>query len=139
MSPLDKLAMRATWSKPGVLALLLVLGFPFYATTFPRFDGWLFPVTSKVELLDVQPTDGGVTVRLAYTKLRDCEYLGSTMDRDGMPVDFYPVTGGQPTTLATGRHLSRPWFVGSADISGLHLRFVHRCNPLYLTVTDVYP
>ena len=139
MSPLDRAIMRATWSWPSITLLLIVALFPFYGSQFPRFDGWLFPVTGKMTFSDVRPADGGVTVRLSYTKLRDCEYLGASMDHEGVSVDFYPVDGGVPTTLATGQHVSRPWFIGSPTVDGLHLRFVHRCNPLYTTVSDVYP
>ena len=128
------------WSWPGAIAILLVAMLPVYGPLVPVIEGEVAPVTSKVEFVDVTPlASGGFTVRMRFTKYRDCEYLGATLDANGMPVDFAPVAGGTPETLSTGERLSRPWFVGATSLDGLRLRWSHRCNPFWTTITVVYP
>jgi hypothetical protein len=135
----ERAIMEITWSWPVTILLLIVAMSPFVLPLLPQFDGRFFPVTSKVKWLDVQPADGGVTAKMSYVKLRDCEYLGSSIDRDGLPIPLNPVSGQKPQTFPTGTRVSAPWFIGSSDLEGLQLRFVHRCNPWFTTVTVAYP
>lgn len=127
------------WSPIGATILMALLMLPIYGPMLPTIEGGLWPVTGKVEFIGVTEVDGGVTARLKYTKYRDCEYLGASLDANGMPVDFEPVAGGEPITVGTGERLSRPFFIGTKDLAGLRLRWLHRCSPYWLTVTVGYP
>jgi hypothetical protein len=131
--------MLITWSWPGTIGLFVILAVVMLMPIMPTADGLLFPVTSKVEFVDIRPVEGGMSVRMKFNKLRDCEYLGVTIDRDGVGIDFEPISGGEPMTLPTGQRLSRPWFVGTGNLDGIRLRWVHRCVIWFNTVTQGYP
>lgn len=139
MSPSASRAMQIAWSFPGTFLLFLLLLLPGFSSVIPTLEGSLFPVTSKVEFVQITPVDGGLTARMKFTKYRDCEFLGVAADRDGISVSFEPVAGELPLTLPTGERLSRPWALGSPDFKGIRLRWVHRCNPYWTTVTVGYP
>lgn len=139
MSLSGNAAMRVTWSWPVTIILLVMGMLPLYGPLMPTIDGSLLPVTSKVQFVDVHPVEGGLSVRLQFKKLRDCEFLGVTADRDGVSVPFDPVAGGLPITLPTGDRVSRPWLLGTTDLDGIRIRWVHRCNVYYTTVTVGYP
>lgn len=124
-----------------MIALLITAMIPIYGPLIPPIEGALWPVTTKVAFIDARPVDGGMAVRMSYTKLRDCEIIGVSMDRKTIPVEFDPIDGSTAklTTRGTGPQISREWFVGSDSLDDLRLRFIHRCNPLWLTVTVAYP
>ena len=130
---------QMVWTWPGATIVLMLLMLPIYGPMIPVVEGGLFPVTGKVEFIEVHPVEGGVSVRMKYTKLRDCEFIGVALDDNGFPVTFDPVAGGAPLTLPTGDRLSRPWLVGADTVDGLRLRWVHRCNPFWTTITVGYP
>lgn len=139
MSPSQRNAVRLTWAWPSVVLLLFFALLPVYGPIMPAIEGALLPVTSKVMFKDIMPVERGLAVRMQFTKLRDCEYLGVTADRDGRSVDFEPIAGGPPITLPAGDRLSRPWRIGVTDLEGIRLRWVHRCGPWWTTVTVGYP
>lgn len=141
MSPSrNRFAIGVTWSWPITVLLLLLILMPIYAPLMPTIEGNFSPVTGKVEFVDITPVPGGFVARMQYIKLRNCEYLGASLDKAGTPIEFSPYNGPPPTgTFPTGPQLSRPWFIGAANLDGLRLRWVHRCNPLWLTVTVAYP
>lgn len=124
-----------------VLLMLFLAMVPIWGPLLPPVEGYLAPVTSKVSFVNAAPTEGGLTARMSYTKLRDCEIIGVSLDRKGVPVEFEPVSGSLDalTTRGTGPQISRQWFIGNEDTEGLRLRFVHRCNPLFTTVTVAFP
>lgn len=124
-----------------VLLMLFLAMVPIWGPLLPPVEGYLAPVTSKVSFVNAAPTEGGLTARMSYTKLRDCEIIGVSLDRKGVPVEFEPVSGSLDalTTRGTGPQISRQWFIGNEDTEGLRLRFVHRCNPFFTTVTVAFP
>ena len=126
--------LTAIW--PGVLSVPVIV-----APLMPPIDGTLAPVTSKVTFIEQRAVDNGLVVRMRYVKNRDCELVGVTMDRHGVPIEFDPVAGSENrlTTRGTGLQVSREWFIGADKLDDIRLRFIHRCNPLWLTVTVVYP
>jgi hypothetical protein len=130
---------RMVWSPLGLVIILLVGMIPVYWPLLPVLSGTLFPVTSKVEFVDVHEVDGGLSVRLKFEKRLDCAYVGAVVDENGLPIDFYPMSGGTPISLPTGERVSRPWFVGATDLKDIRLRWVHSCNPFFQTVTVGYP
>lgn len=141
MSPTAKFAIQFTWTWPVMILLLIIAMIPVYGPLMPPIDGTLAPVTSKVTFIEQRAVDNGLVVRMRYTKNRDCEFVGVTMDRRGVPIEFDPVQGSKNrlTTRGTGLQVSREWFIGADKLDDIRLRFIHRCNPLWLTVTVVYP
>jgi len=141
MSPQSEAVIRFTWSWPVLLALLTLILFPLYAPLFPTVEGRVMPVTGKIVFVDVHPgPDGKSTLlRMKYEKLRDCELLGVTADHGGDPLDFDRVDGGPPITVPTGWRISGVWRISVTDLSGIRIRWVHRCNLFWTTVTVGYP
>lgn len=134
-------AVNFTWSWPAVLTLLFLAMLPVWGPLLPPIEGMIAPVTSKVTFIQQTQVEGGLTARMSYTKNRDCEIIGVSLDRNGVPVDFEPVGGSTDVlqTRGTGPQISRLWFIGADKIEGLRLRFVHRCSVLWTTVTAAYP
>lgn len=141
MPPSHKLALDMTWSWPVTIALLIAILLPLYGPLMPPLEGALLPVTTKVHFINVRPTDGGLIVRMSYVKMRDCQILGVSMDKNDVPIEFEPVVGSVDAlaTRGTGPQISREWFVGSDDLDGVRLRWIHRCNPFWQVVTVAYP
>ena len=129
------LRILVNWASVTILVLLLFL--PVYGPFMVYAEGSAFPVTSKIELLDVVPVEGGTSLRFRYTKLRPCEFVGTARTINGSLVDFYS-TGGSPNTRSPGRQTSRTWFLASSDLTGSEVYFWHRCSPMWLTATKVY-
>jgi len=141
MSPSAKAMMWVTWSWPGTIALLFLILFPIYAPLLPVIEGQLLPVTGKIEFVDEGLSADGksTTLRMKFEKLRDCEYLGVTADQSNGPLDFAPVSGSTPITVATGERISQLWRIGTSHLDGVRIRWAHRCNPYWITVTVGYP
>lgn len=130
------LKLLDNWASVAVLVLLLFL--PVYGQVMTYAEGTVFPVTSKIELLDVSPSEGGTQLRFRYAKLRPCELVGTSWAINGDLVDFH-VVGGAAATRSPGYQTSRIWYVDAPDITGSEVTFFHRCNALWLTATKVYP
>lgn len=142
MSQASRFALNVTWTWPVMLVLLFIAMLPLYGPMMPDIEGSILPVTSKIEFLSPVVVDGGLAAPMRYTKFRNCEYLGVSADdvMSGEPVDFHPFVGPPPLgTWATGPHISRAWFIGAPTLAGLRIRFIHRCSPLWLTVTQAFP
>ncbi len=130
------LKLLDNWASVTILVLLLLL--PVYGQLMVYAEGQAFPVTSKIELLDVSPVEGGTQLRFRYEKQRPCELVGTSWSVNGSLVDFYSV-GGSPGTRSPGKQTSRVWYVGATDLAGSEVYFWHRCSPLWLVATKVYP
>lgn len=141
MSRASNFVLSVTWSWPITLLLLFFAMLPIWGPLMPPLDGMVWPVTDKVRFTNQVAVDGGLNVRMAYNKLRDCQIIGVSMDNNGVPVDFEPVAGSIDTlsTRGTGPQISRLWFAGTDDLKGVRLRWIHRCNPLWETVTVAFP
>jgi hypothetical protein len=142
VSPGAKLAINITWTWPAVIALLVFAMLPIWGPLMPPLEGALWPVTSKVAFINQAATpEGGMLARMSYVKNRDCEIIGVSMDRAGLPVDFEPAAGSLDNliTRGTGPQISRQWLIGDDSIQGLRLRFIYRCHTLWTTVVIVYP
>lgn len=120
--------------------LLLLVTLPVYGPFVGPFDGTIFPVTSKVEIVDLTATpDGKVQFRFSYKKLRFCELAGVRLDIDGKTVDFAPLGSSPSYTRPTGNQVSRIWEADTPTLADAEMWFFHRCNPAWLTVTKVVP
>jgi hypothetical protein len=139
--PSHKLALDLTWSWPVTLLLLFVALLPVYGPLMPPLEGQLLPVTTKVRFVNVTPAEGGLRVRMSYLKLRDCQIIGVSMDKNSVPIEFEPVAGSVDTlsTRGTGPQISREWFAGTEDLDSVRLRWIHRCGPWWTTVTLAFP
>ena len=138
---MSRLSLRLldNWASVAVLVLLLFL--PVYGQVMAYAEGTVFPVTSKIELLDVVPVEGGTNLRFRYAKLRPCELVGTSWSINDSIVDFHAV-GGPAGTRSPGYQTSRLWFVDATDLTdltGSQVTFWHRCSLLWLTATKVYP
>ena len=134
-------AINVTWSWPAIITLLVLAMVPIWGPLMPPLEGTIWPVTSKIAFVGVRPVEGGFYARMSYTKLRDCEIIGVSMDSRGVPVEFEPVSGSVDTlqTRGTGPQISREWFIGSDSLDDVRLRFVHRCSIAWTTITVAYP
>lgn len=141
MSPTVRFAVQFTWTWPVTIILLIIAMIPVYGPLMPPIDGALWPVTSKVTFIEQRATEGGVIIRMRYVKNRDCELAGLALDRHGVPIEMDPVQNSENrlTTRGTGLQVSREWFIAADSLDDMRLRFIHRCNPLWLTVTVAYP
>lgn len=133
--------ISVTWTWPVIVGLLILAMIPIWGPLMPPLEGTIAPVTSKVTFIEVKAAEGGLTARMSYTKNRDCEIIGVSLDRGGVPIEFAPVNGSvdKLTTRGTGPQISREWFIGSDNTDGLRLRFIHRCHFWWTTVTIAFP
>lgn len=104
-------------------------------------EGALLPVTSKIEIVETRPSGTGLDVRFAYAKHRSCELVSTLLKRGEQEIEFNPVLNSSsiPTTRLPGQQVSRLWHVDAPTLDGLEMWFPHRCSPLWLTATQVYP
>jgi hypothetical protein len=143
MAPYERnqLILSVAWTWPAIISMLVFAMIPIWGPLLPPLEGQLLPVTSKVRFVNVVEVEGGLRTRMSYTKLRDCQILGVSMDRNGLPVEFEPVVGSTESlvTRGTGPQISREWFVGASKLDDVRLRWIHRCNPLWTVVTVAFP
>lgn len=134
-------AISVAWTWPVVIILLVFAMVPIWAPIIPPLAGLIAPVTGKVTFIEQTPVEGGMHTRMSYYKNFDCTIEGVSLDRNGVPIIFEPVVGSLKTltTKGTGPQISQLWFIGDDKIEGLRLRWIHRCNPYFLTVTIAFP
>jgi hypothetical protein len=129
-------------------AALTIAFIPAFVAIGARYEGRLFPVVAKLEIISIEKVDGDQSsVFVKFNKLRDCKYLGiSWYNKSGetlrrVAVNLNPEQGSD-STRPVGQHISGPWTV---DIPPEHIRkrsyvvLTHQCHPLYITTTIIYP
>ena len=136
---MSRLSLKLLDNRMAVAVLIVLLVLPIVWPLLPVLDGTLFPVTTKVQFIDVRPVDGGMSVRMQFVKKRDCQLIGQGVDREGIPIQFEPISGEEPITLPSGLRVSRPWFIGTDSLDGVRLIWVHRCSAWFTTITIGYP
>lgn len=130
--------VAASW--PVIIMLFFLAMVPIWTPLAGEIEGYLLPVTSKVTWENITPdADGGVTLRMEFKKLRSCQFLGATMDRDGVAIEFHPIDNSTIFTIAPVTVLTPLWHAQTTDLSGVRLRFAYRCNPFWVTISTVYP
>jgi len=143
MAPYERnqLILSIAWTWPAIISMLVLVMIPVWGPLMPPLEGQVLPVTTKVKFINPRPVDGGTHVRMSYVKLRDCQILGVSMDKNGVPIEFEPVATSVDSlvTRGTGPQISREWFVGADSTEGVRLRWVHRCGPWWTTITVAYP
>ena len=129
----------------------------FFATLYtvwmigPSIETRFRPVVSKLQILYLEPTDDGRTkMRVAFRKLRDCEYVGIAWYMGDRPREFErvsvvlqrdPTDTGSPNR-PMGYQKAGPWIIGmppDALKSSSFARLSHRCHPFWTTITEFYP
>lgn len=129
----------------------------FFMTTYtiwtvgPALETRFAPVVSKLTILSLDDdAEGEAVLSVAFTKLRDCEYLGIAW-YEGNPAGGFtrvPVilqrrdgdTSSPNRPVGTQR--AGPWIIGmpAADVRGNSFaRLSHRCHPFWVTTTDFWP
>lgn len=128
------------------VAVMLVTFF----VSFPAIESRYFPVVSTLQIGQVQlTTEGRSIVYGSFTKLRACEYLGTTwfkrtpdgMERVSLELLRSPGDNNAPTR-PLGTQFAGPWTVGLSPDElkeGSIVQLLHRCHPFWTTVTNFYP
>jgi hypothetical protein len=135
-------AYRVMNSWVTFFALGFFLTLPLWGPQMSTWEGMILPVTTKVDWVDVTPAADGVEFRFAYSKLRSCEFVNVVMeDAKGREVtlDLVDRLAPPPSTRLIGKQVSRLWHADIPTLDGVKLFFVHRCSPLWLTVTQGAP
>lgn len=135
---MSSLGTKLITNVPFSAILLLLAGLPFYGQFMPYFEGAVWPVTTPISILSTTPADDGLDIRFAYSKLRACERIGAYIKQGTMEVGFEPI-GSDPSTIGLGISISRLWHVELKTLTRAEIWFVYRCNPLWITISKVYP
>jgi hypothetical protein len=120
--------------------LLFAILTPLLWTVGPKIEGYLFPATSEIRLVDIQSVDGGAVFRFSYSKYRNCKFVSMDWFRQSglyaIPAKPHKVDGSDVTSNPEGEFLSSLWFVPIAvgDLDDAKAYWTHQCHPLW-TIT----
>ena len=109
----------------------------------PWTERTLFPVVRDTTISDETPGAGGVSFNVRFRKVRDCTFIGLVW-YDGpqrMNVEFEPETTSPPAprTRPSGQQVAGPWRMPGLDaLKGTRAYVMHRCHPLWMTITAFY-
>ena len=101
-----------------------------------------FPVIRNVEITAVHPAQNGIMIELTFDKVRSCEFLGVVWYNGPLRVgvERNPNSPRYPKVLAEGPQAAGPWLIRNvSDLEGTHAITVHRCHPLWETISHFYP
>lgn len=120
-------------------------------TAGPALETKYWPVVSKLRIISTEETpEGFIKLRVQFTKLRACEYIGlawyvgerpDNFERVAVSVMRDPHDVGSPNR-PLGTQKAGPWIVAisSADFySNSFAQLQHRCHPFWTTTTEFYP
>lgn len=139
-------AGTAAWRASVVLMGSALIAIPVYGPLMPSLEGDLLPVTTRLVLLDpvtleplvpVPDPDGWISLRFSYEKLRSCQYVGVEAQVAGLRIEMEQAEGSTGTRLP-GKQVSSVWRLHTASLRYLKIFFVHRCSPLWITITEVF-
>jgi hypothetical protein len=108
----------------------------------PSLESRLLPVTTHAVVTEEVEDATGVLFFVNFVKRRQCEFLGLAwyIGARRVPVDFTPTD--QQRVLGTrpaGPQEAGPWHLpGVRTLEGTQAWALHRCHPLWLTVTEFY-
>ena len=122
--------------------------FPALVAVGSAYEGRLFPVVAKLEIISIAQAEGDQSsIFVRFKKRRDCKYLGiSWYNKTGetlrrVTVDLKP-NRGSDATRPVGQHVAGPWVVDMPPENIRERSYVvltHQCHPLYITTTIIYP
>jgi len=126
----------------------LVLGMsmaltPAVFTVGPLLESRFFPVVSRADIFDQASEADGVIFHVRFRKMRQCEFLGLAWYEGPVRrlVEFQPsVTEVVPVrTRPKGFQQAGPWRIGGLrSLRGTRAYALHRCHPLWITITDFF-
>ncbi|NEH72253.1 hypothetical protein [Rhizobium leguminosarum] len=158
LSSKEAFTLGSKWASLGFLLVKLICGtIIFFASIFtvfavgPAIETRYLPAVSKLTITSIEETsDGRTRIRVAFRKLRDCEYIGITWFVGSRPDSFERVSvvlmRDQNDTSSPNRPIgyqtAGPWIIGvpPEDLKNHSFaQLVHRCHPFWPTVTDFFP
>ncbi|KIT17285.1 hypothetical protein [Jannaschia aquimarina] len=109
----------------------------------PKVERAFFPVVEGAELLAPERLGPDYRFRLRFRKLRQCEFLGLSWFDGERRLTLEPerVDRSLPDgrTLPTGDRQVGPFRVRERDgLTGTRAFTLHRCHPLWVTITDFW-
>lgn len=111
-----------------------------YARTI---EGRMLPVVEDFTVLSSETVPEGVELRVRFNKVRDCEFRGLVwmLGEAALPVRFeIAARGNWPLSRVIGWQTAGPWTIGNVTaLEGTVGVVIHRCHPLWLTQTHLYP
>ena len=122
---------------------LTMISIPFIWSIGSKYEGDLFPVVSKAEIVDQETDEYGVYINVRFRKERQCEFIGiSWYDKFNIRygVEFEPDSNLSPISRPIGDQVSGPWLLkGMQSLEGGRAIVSHHCHPLWITNTVFYP
>lgn len=136
MSAVTKLA--ASW--PSLLLLAMFSLLPVYGPFVGKLEGRFWPVTSPMSIVSIDPSGNGINVSYTVTKYRFCEIVGYSASVSGVDTLVTPIIENWHFPMqGLGLSPQRALHLSVSSLTGVEILAIHRCNPLYLTVTKIYP
>lgn len=129
-------------SRAAMFGLLVLLGIPVLYPYGSIIEGQLLPVTSRAEVVEVETAKSGIEIYVRFEKRRQCEFVGVHwyLENLRLPLQFFDQPDASPTSRPVGDQYTGPWFVGGiSSVNGTRAYAVHKCHPLWNTVTEFYP
>jgi len=133
----------------GVIAIITLLALPEIFSLLTRYEGYVFPVADKIIVSNEESFICGsspvpcVRFTVKINKKRQCEFIGINWYSDlnkRLLVIYEEYDHYLPKTRALGEQVAGPWTLhGVSTVNGTRAETVHRCHPLWLTHTSIYP
>lgn len=124
----------------GILLGLTLI--PLLWQVGPWLEHRFFPVVEDVEIHDPTVTEDGVSFFVSFEKVRQCEFVGVAWYSGAVRVgvEFAPGHNLYPATRPEGDQFAGPWLVRDVStLEGTRAAAIHRCHPLWQTVSQFYP
>lgn len=129
--------------------VMVLVAVPAFFEFGPKLERRFNPVISKMEILSIEPAEGGAHVTVRAEKYRTCKFLGifwHRLDAGNVLHDVYIVTrraGDQrSSTRPLGEQVMGPWFIDMQhDQVRAHsvVTLNYECHPLWTTSMEFYP
>jgi hypothetical protein len=141
---------RFLWESAFYAIMFVTVTFTVF-TVGPWLESRVFPVVGKLVILRAEPTpSGGTLIYAAFSKKRDCEYVGISWHRrlpDGsierLPITLHRAAGDVSSpNRPVGSTVAGPWELPvpfdelKADTFAL---LQHRCHSFWITTTEFFP
>ncbi|WP_127523561.1 hypothetical protein [Mesorhizobium sp. Z1-4] len=129
-------------SRGAIAAWMMLIAIPLLWPLGPRIEGFLLPVTGKVQVSKVEQRSEGLAFFVKFTKRRQCEFEAIIWYEGPvrLTLTFEPEAEQQHRTRPVGDQYIGPWLLnGVSDLDGVVAYVLHRCHPLWMTLTRFYP
>lgn len=135
------MSMRKAWKLAGIRAVFflfwaLIMAIPVYGPFMGGLEGRFFPVTGNVVMKTLRHVDGGLIISYSFTKYRQCEFVGMSAEKKNNQIAFFPLHRTYTHGVGEGQD-SGLWHLGAIGLDGVSLFMIHRCTPMWLTITKV--